>query len=346
MKLLILGGTRFLGLHLVTAARARDHSVTLFNRGNYPSPQSRDIETIHGNRNADLSMLEGRRWDAVIDTCGLVPRAVKTSAELLSNAVDSYVFISSQSVYRDVSLPGVDESGAVKTLTREQVDHANEIDASDQGSAANYGDMYGGLKALCEEAAENAMPGRVLSVRPGLIVGPHDYTDRFTYWVVRVAQGGEVLAPGRPKYHVQFIDARDLAEWILTMVERKATGTYNANGLPGALTMQNLLDECKSETGSDASFTWVPEAFLLEEKVAPWSEMPLWLPDEAAPQLKGFMFVDCNKAVSAGLGFRPLNETVRDTLSWYQTSRQSASLGAGIDANKERMLLSKFRHEV
>jgi 2'-hydroxyisoflavone reductase len=345
MKLLILGGTRFLGLHLLAAAVARKHEVCLFNRGNHPSPPLPQVETIHGDRNADLSKLKGRRWDAVIDTCGLVPRAVKASAQFLSGSVSTYVFISSQSVYADLSLPGVDEDAEVKTLTTEELERANEIDSSGQGSAASYGQMYGGLKALCEQGAETAMAGRVLNIRPGLIVGPYDYTDRFTYWVTRVAKGGEVLAPGRPEYHVQFIDVRDLAEWTIKMLEGDKTGLYNANGEAGKLTIKNLLDQCQALSESEASLTWAPEAFLLRHNVAPWSEMPLWLPDEVAPHLKGFMFVDCSKAVNAGLEFRPLTETIRDTLSWYKANRVGEPFSAGISSDKEQELLNKLRTE-
>jgi 2'-hydroxyisoflavone reductase len=344
MKLLILGGTRFLGRHLVTAALARQHEITLFNRGNHPSAGLADVETIPGDRDRDLSKLQGRRWDAVVDTCGYLPRAVKASAEFLSDSINVYVFISSQSVYADVSRKGTDESAPLAMLTSEQLETANQIESSGQASAATYGKMYGGLKALCEQAAEAVLPNRVLTIRPGLIVGPYDYTDRFTYWVVRVAGGGEVLAPGYPDRCVQFIDVRDLAEWIVSMIERGETGAYNANGLPGTLTMQTLLEECQRTTGSDASFTWVSEEFLLREKVAAWSEMPLWLPEEAAPHLKGFMFINCEKAVGAGITFRPLNDTIQDTLTWCDTNGRNEQLKAGIDTDKEQRLLHKW-HE-
>ena len=338
MKLLILGGTRFVGRHLVDAALARGHEITLFNRGQHASDSLSKVETIAGDRNKDLAKLQGRRWDAVVDTCGYLPRTVKASAETLAQSVDSYVFISSLSVYADFQQLGIDETAPLKAITSEQLKKANEIDASGQTSAVTYGEMYGGLKALCEQAAEEVMPNRVLTVRPGLIVGPHDYTDRFTYWVVRLARGGEVLAPGSPGRFVQFIDARDLSEWIVKMVERKDTGVYNANGLPNNLTMEMLLDECKTVSGSDASFTWVDEDFLLREKVAAWSEMPLWLPEEAAPHMKGFMFINSDKAVRAGLTFRPLAETIRDTL----LNHTNEKLKAGIDSEKEKALLLKW----
>jgi nucleoside-diphosphate-sugar epimerase len=343
MKLLILGGTRFLGRHLVTAALARNHETTLFNRGNHPSAPS-GVETICGDRNSDLAKLTGRRWDAVVDTCGYLPRTVRAAAEVLADSVERYVFISSQSVYADLSVVGVDETAPLATLTNEQLEEANAIDSSGQTSAVNYGKMYGGLKALCEQAAEAVMPNRVLAIRPGLIVGPDDYTDRFTYWVVRVARGGEVLAPGRPERYVQFIDVRDLAEWIVRMVGCRGTGPYNANGLPDNLTMESVLEECKTASGSDATFTWETEEFLLEEEVSAWSEMPLWLPEAVAPHLKGFMFINSDKAVSAGLKFRPLSDTVRDTLRWHETNRVNEELKAGIDGEREETLLRKW-HE-
>lgn len=345
MKLLILGGTRFVGRHLVTAAVERGHQLTLFNRGNHPSDDFTNVEKIYGDRNTDLDKLRGRRWDAVIDTCGYLPRTVQASAEVLSDSVDRYVFISSQSVYADVSVPGVNETAPLATLTQEQLDEANAIDSSGQSSAANYGKMYGPLKALSEQAVQDAMPDRVLNIRPGLIVGPRDYTDRFTYWVTRVARGGEVLAPGRPDRYLQLIDARDLAEWTVRMIERKETGAYNATGLPHNFTMRSVLEECKSVSGSDATFTWASEDFLLQEKVMAWTEMPLWLPEEAAPHLEGFMFINCDKAVAAGLTYRPLKDTIRDILAWYQTEREKDQLAAGIDAAREHALLSKWHAE-
>lgn len=344
MKLLILGGTRFVGRHLVTAALARNHEITLFNRGKHPSAALTSVETIYGDRNSDLAKLQGRRWDAVVDTCGYLPRTVRASVEILSHSVDRYVFISSLSVYADVSVFGIDETAPIATLTSEQLEKANEIDSSGQASAVTYGEMYGGLKALCEQAAEEVLPNRVLIIRPGLIIGSYDYTDRFTYWVVRVARGGEVLAPGRPDRYVQFIDVRDLAEWTVRMIERKETGVYNANSLPNNLTMERVLEECKMVSDSDASFTWVSDNFLMQEKVAPWSEMPLWMPEEGAPHLKGFMFINCNKAVGSGLSFRHLNDTIKDTLTWRETNRLNEELKAGIDPDKEQRLLRKW-HE-
>lgn len=338
MKLLIIGGTRFLGRHLVTTALERDHEVTLFNRGTHASEPN--VETIQGDRHTDIDKLRGRRWDAVIDTYGMLPSAVRSAAEGLADAVDRYVFISSQNAYADVSTPGVTETAPLATLTSTQLDEAYAIDRSGEPS---YGKLYGGLKALCERAAEEVMPNRVLIIRPGLIVGPHDYTDRFTYWVARIARGGEVLAPGPPDRYVQFIDVRDLAEWTVRMIERKEAGVYYANSVPKTFTMKAVLDECRAVSQSDASFTWASEEFLLQNEVAAWSEMPLWLPEEAAPHLKGFMFVSSDKAVRAGLSFRSLKDTIGATLNWYQTDRRR--LKAGLEPDKEQALLRKLRED-
>jgi 2'-hydroxyisoflavone reductase len=350
MKLLILGGTRFVGRHLVAAALSRNHEVTLFNRGHHKAnpreaPDSPVVETIHGDRNSDLDKLTGRRWDVVIDTWGYLPRTVKASAETLAPLTGTYVFVSSVSAYADFSVPGIDESAPLATLSSEQIDEANAIDASGESSAVNYGKLYGGLKALCEQEVQNAFPNAHLIIRPGLIVGPYDYSDRFTYWVKRVAAGGEVLAPGRPEHGVQFIDARDLAEWIVLMIERQHSGVYNANGPAGKMTTASVLEEINSTTKSDALFTWVSEEFLMQEQVAAWSELPLWLPEEAAPHMRGFMFVTCEKAIASGLKFRPLTETFADTLAWCRTVGSSEPLLAGLDRDKENALLRKWHEQ-
>jgi 2'-hydroxyisoflavone reductase len=341
MKLLIIGGTRFLGRHLVMAALDRNHDVTLFNRGNYETRP--DTELIIGDRDRDLSKLRGREWDAVIDTCGFLPHSVRASAETLSSCVGVYVFISSLSVYADLSLPGVTEAAPLKTLTSDQLDEANRINDS---NGANYGSLYGGLKALCEHTLLEVIPDNSLIIRPGLIVGPYDYTDRFTYWVMRVARGGEILAPGRPERPVQFIDARDLAGWTISMIEPSSSGIYNANGLPGLVTMQEILAGCKTLTNSDATFTWVSESFLIQENVTAWSKMPLWLPEENAPQLTGFMFVNCDKAFKAGLELRQLNDTVAAIYSWRANATSDEPLSAGLDRESEDQLLQKWHRAV
>jgi 2'-hydroxyisoflavone reductase len=329
LELLILGGSVFLGRHLVEALQARGHAITLFNRGEHNPDLFPDLEKLRGDRSADLSALHGRRWDAVIDTCGYVPRVVRASAELLAGALENYTFISTISVYASFNTPWIDESAAVGTLADEAVEEVT-------------GETYGPLKALCEQAAEGALPGRVLNVRPGLIVGPHDPTDRFTYWPHRVAQGGAVLAPGRPEYGTQIIDARDLAEWIVRMVEARQTGLYNATGPDAPLPIGRVLDECKAVSGSDARFVWAAERFLLDAGVAPWTEMPLWLP-EGDPAFAGFEGVDCAKAIAAGLRFRPLADTIRDTLAWDAMRPADREWRAGLGREREAELLEAWQ---
>jgi 2'-hydroxyisoflavone reductase len=329
MNLLILGGTIFLGRHLVEAALARGHDLTLFNRGQHNADLFPVVEKLRGDRGGDLAALRGRRWDGVIDTCGYVPRVVRASAQLLADAVGHYTFISSISVYPSLPVPGMDESAAVGTLADESVEEVT-------------GETYGPLKALCEQAAEATMPGRVLNIRPGLIVGPNDPSDRFTYWPRRVARGGDVLAPAPPDGLVQVIDVRDLAEWIVRMVETGQTGIYNATGPDGPLTMERLLQECRTVSGSNASLIWVDEEFLLNAGVAPWTEVPLWVParDES---MAGFSAVNCSKAIAAGLTFRRLASTIRDTLLWDATRPPDRDLRSGLKPDREAELLAAWR---
>ena len=339
MKLLILGGTVFLGRYLVENALARGHEVTMFNRGRHDSEIFPEVEKLHGDRRRDLSKLTGRRWDAVIDTCGYVPSAVRASAQLLSESVDHYTFISSQSVYADFDISGIDEKYRVQKLSDEQVREAESIDPGDGIIAVRYGAMYGGLKARCEQVVEKEMPGRSLSIRSGLIVGPNDYSDRFTYWVRRVAEGSEVLAPGKPDSPVQFVDVRDLSGWIVNMAETGQTGIFNATGPNRKMTMRELLETVRDASGSNATFTWVNEQFLKDEKVAGWSELPLWLPSE--DNIVNFFSVDCGKAIQCGLTFRPLLETARDTLRWDRS--RNMELRAGLTPDRESELLRAWR---
>jgi 2'-hydroxyisoflavone reductase len=327
MRLLILGGTRFLGRHLAAEALARGHAVSLLHRGQSSADLFPEAEHLIGDRDGNLEPLRGREWDAVVDTSGYVPRIVRASAELLAGAVGHYAFISSISVYPGFpGVPRIDESSPVGTLGDPTVEEVT-------------GDSYGPLKALCEQAAEALFPGHTLVVRPGLIVGPHDPTDRFTYWPHRVARGGEVLAPGRPGFPVQFIDARDLAAWTLTMAERGQAGTYNATGPSWPVTMGDLLEDSKRASGSDASLTWVPDAFLVEAGAEGWSELPLWVAEAEAPGLSN---VNCAKAYAAGLNFRSVAETVRDTLAWDATRPQDHQWKAGLPAEKEADILAAW----
>lgn len=342
MKILIIGGTKFLGRHLLTAALARNHEVTLFNRGKHSAEEFENVEQIHGDRNSDLGKLNGRNWDAVIDTCGYLPQSVKASAEALKNSVGQYVFISSISAYAGFSKPDFDETAPVAELSEEQQKQANEIDLKGELTGAILGEMYGALKVLCEREAERAMPGRVLTVRSGLIVGAFDPTDRFTYWVMRVAKGGEVLAPGGPDRYVQLIDAKDLSEWIIKMIEQNENGIYHATGKPFDLTMKNMLEEIKSVSESDAAFVWVSEEFQKKEKVENWGDMPLYLP-ESSKEARGFLSANIDKALKTGLSFRPLSETIRETLDWRRAKKDE--LKAGISAEREKELLRKWREQ-
>lgn len=341
MKILIVGGTIFLGRRLVEAALARAHEVTIFSRGRHNAGIHPDVEALRGDRNSDVSALRGRHWDAVIDTCGYVPGGVRCVMNALDREqVGHYTFVSSVSVYADFPAAGSDESASIATITAEQLRNAEEMATGARPTARTYGEMYGALKALCELEAEESMPGRVLNVRPGLIVGAYDYTDRFAYWVRRVAQGGEVLAPGRPARRVRVIDARDLAEWLVRAAEARTTGVLNATGAEDGLTFGGLLDVCKTIGGSDARLRWIGETHLLENGVQPWGELPLWIPDAD----NGIFEVRNDNAIAAGLTFRPLADTVRDTLQWDRTRSQTGPLTAGLSRDREQQLLNDAAH--
>jgi 2'-hydroxyisoflavone reductase len=319
MKVLILGGTLFLGRHLVEAALERGHEVTLFNRGRTNPELFPEVEKLRGDRDAgDLEALRGRSWDVVIDTSGYLPRVVQAAAQLLDESVDHYTFISSGSAYDHVG-PPVDESSPTGELPEESED------------VERY---YGPLKALSERAVEDALPGRVFTVRAGLIVGPYDPTGRFTYWVWRIARGGDVLAPEPRDQPVQFIHARDLADWIVDQADRRLTGVFNAAGPEHELTMEQLLEEIRRGTESNARLRWLDESFLLEHGVEAWSDLPLWLAPDANPELAHFLAMDIRKALQAGLRFRPLVQTIRDTLEKAETTSD-----AGLDPARERELL-------
>jgi 2'-hydroxyisoflavone reductase len=324
MKILVIGGTRFLGRHLVNSARAHRHEVTLFNRGMTNPNIFLSVEKIQGDREKDLDRLSGRKWDAVIDTCGYVPRIVKMSAEALKDAVESYVFISSLSVYASFEKIGINESDPVGKLEDETVEEIN-------------GETYGPLKALCEKAVQEVFRIDSVIIRPGLIVGPHDPTDRFTYWPMRVARGGDVLAPDRPEAPTQIIDARDLADFIIELVQQNTSGIFNATGPDYELTLGGMLDTCKRVSGSDANFKWAPVEFLNRNDVLPWSDLPAWVPDSG--EEAGFARVDISKAINAGLTFLPLEDTIRETLKWSSTRPADHAWLAGLKPEREKELL-------
>jgi len=329
-RILILGGTGFLGPALVEVALARGHALTLFNRGKTRPHLFPEVEKLRGDRDGGLDVLKGRTWDAVIDNSGYLPRLVKASAELLAPAAGHYLFVSSISVYRDDIPPGADETAPVATMA----------DLANEDVRANYG----ALKARCEQAAEKAMPGRVAVIRPTLIVGPDDPTDRFTYWPVRLVRGGEVLAPGDGLDPVQVVDVRDLAVWMVGVVERKVTGVFNAAGPKETLTMKAMLEGCQAGLGAKAALTWLPAPFLAAQRVAPWDDMPSWIP--RGPDA-GMNQVSNARAVAAGLTFRPIADTARDTMAWWKTlpEERRAKLRAGLSADREREVLAAWKAE-
>lgn len=324
MKLLVIGGTKFLGRHAVEAALARGHEVTLFNRGKTNADLFPEAEKLVGDRDGGLGVLKGRTWDAVLDPSGYFPRVVKDSAQLLADAVEHYTFISSISVYSDLSKPNMDESAPVGKIEDETIEEIT-------------GESYGPLKVLCEQAAEAALPGRVLNVRSGLIVGPHDPSDRFTYWPVRVDQGGEVLAPDSPDFLVQFIDGRDLGDWCVRAAEARTVGIFNVTGTP--VRLGTLLETCQRVSNNGATLTWVDGKFLLEHEVAPWTELPMWLP----PDMANLNKTSVDKAIAAGLTFRPIEDTVRATLAWDKTRLHPERPAAGLDREKEARVLQAWK---
>jgi 2'-hydroxyisoflavone reductase len=319
VRVLVLGGTKFLGRAVVEAALARGDAVTIFTRGQTNPELFADVERLRGDRHSDLSALEGRDWDAVVDTSAYVPRVARASAELLSGQAAHYTLISSISVYAGF-VEGPREDSPLATIDDPTVEEIT-------------GESYGPLKALCEEAVRDAFDGPSLRVRAGLIVGPHDPTGRFTYWPHRIERGGDVLAPGSPDRPIQVIDVRDLAEWILRMAEVREGGVFNATGPEAPLTFGELLETSRDVSGSTAELTWVDDAFLLEREVGEWMELPLWLPSEP-----GLFEADVTRALRAGLTFRPVEDTVRATLDLAVTTAD-----AGLAPARERELLDEWR---
>lgn len=329
MDILVLGGTKFVGRHIVHTAIDRNHNVTIFNRGQTNPDLFPEVEKLVGDRDGDLVPLRNRTWDAVIDTCGYVPRIVRNSVQFLSDHTDLYTFISTISVFASFEEKGLSEGDPVGSLDDETVEEIT-------------GDTYGPLKALCEAVIQNEMPGRALIIRPGLIVGPHDSTDRFTYWVRRCAQGGDILAPALPGQSAQFIDARDLSSWTLDMIEAGQTGVFNATGPENPLTLGKFLQTCCDFSEKEARLVWVDGTLLLDASIDPWSHLPMWLPE---PENAGLMAIDCTRAINAGLRFRPLKTTISDTFSWDGSRDPSAPMKAGLEPLREAELLELHRKQ-
>lgn len=328
MNLLILGGTAFLGRHLVKIALSRGHNLTLFNRGRTNPGLFPNVETIQGDRKLSLDALAGRQWDAVIDTSGYHPRDVRASAQFLVDRVQRYVFISTISVYSDFTRPNPDESAPISRL-------------DDAESAVVSNETYGPLKTHCEDVVQEIYGTRSLIIRPGLIVGPHDPTDRYTYWPVRAQRGGEILAPENPEVPIQYIDVRDLAAWTLDATGGGLSGIFNATGPEQLQTLGAFLDQCRQIGGVDSRLTWVSPDFLADHQVAPFLELPLWVPSDMA----GMLTVDCRRAIAAGLRFRPSIETIKATLDWHATRPPGASLKAGLSPAREAELLALWHEQ-
>lgn len=326
MKLLVLGGTLFLGRHVVTTALQRGFEVTTFTRGRTNPGLFPEAEALRGDRDGNLAALRGRAWDAVIDTSAYVPRQAAAAARVLRDAVERYAFVSTASVYAVFPPGGAPEGAATHT-------------PPDTPEVIVRPDTYGLLKVGCERAIVDAFGERALIVRPGVLAGPFDPTNRVAYWVHRVADGGEVLAPGNPARPIQLLDARDLADWLISMVTSGGTGVFNASGPELPLTMEGFLEASRSAAGSDARFTWVADEFLLAHAVAPWSELPLWLPAE----LSAALLLDSRKAYAAGLHCRPLVNTLADVLTSSSMEPESAAVAwpraSGIARERERELV-------
>ena len=335
LRILILGGTGFTGPYQVKYALSRGHKVTTFNRGKtHPGELPAEVEQLLGDRNGKLDALKNRQWDVAIDNPTTLPAWVRDAAQILKGNVERYVFTSTISVYGEVKT-AVDETAPTEKYTGAEA-YKETIEAM---KASGF-KTYGPLKALSEKEAEKWFPGKALIIRPGLIVGPRDETDRFSYWPVRIDRGGEVLAPGDLKDPVQFIDARDLAEWTIRMAENRETGIYNATGPAKPLGIGGMLDGIKDAEKSRATFTWVSEEFLTQQKVEPWSDMPVWTGKES-----GLARTKVDKALGKGLTFRPLAETTRDTLAWFKSLPQDRQLKlrAGLTLDREAEVLAAWK---
>lgn len=313
------------------SALKEGHEVALFHRGKTNPGLFDDVTYIYGDREEreDLQKLGDQEWDAVIDTCGYKPSTVSKSLDALNGCTKKYVFISTISVYPDfTSVQNLDESEEPMTLTDEGLEKAERLKEFDPS-------LYGPLKTHCEQEVQQQMKEKSIIIRPGLIVGPYDPTDRFTYWPTRIAEGGEVLAPGRKNQQVQFIDVRDLAEWVVNLSATAHSGVFNANGPDYKLTMKDFLESCASSLNEEVTFRWVPAEFLMDEGVKPWMDLPVWIPTEDD------FSQDVSKAIKSGLKFRPIHETIIDTYQW-DNWRTNEERNAGLTKEREKEILKKW----
>lgn len=334
LRLLILGGTGFIGPHMVRYAVDRGHDVTIFTRGRTDADLP-DVEHLIGDRNNDLSALRGRTWDVVLDNNARDYRWVKLSTEMLRGAADRYVFVSSISAYVTAGMGYEFKDRILRSpIIREDSERFTPPADWQDGDEA----PYGLTKTLGETLAHAAFPGRTTVVRPGLIVGPGDPTDRFTYWPVRIDEGGEVLAPGHRDHANQVIDQRDLTEWMVRLAETGTTGDFNATGPASRMSMAEMLYGIRAVTATPVRFTWVAEDFLESHAVRPWGHLPAWVPGDA------LMYVSVERAVAAGLIYRPLAVTARDTIAWDKgrPAEERENRRAGMTRAREAELLAAW----
>jgi 2'-hydroxyisoflavone reductase len=339
LRILILGGTGFTGPHQVRYALGRGHQVTLFNRGRQKETWPGPVEELIGDRNtSDLKALEGRAWDVCIDNPTTLPFWVRDAGQMLKGKVGQYDFISTISVYAGNDKPGADETAALAPYAGKDA-----MAETNKTLAADVGGLYGALKAVSEAEAKHQFGEPVTIIRPGLIVGPGDETDRFTYWPVRLARGGETAAPGDGADPVQFIDARDLAEWTIRTAEQRTFGVFNAIGPARTLTTKAMLDGIAKGVAGKPRYVWVPADFLDAQKVSAWSDMPVWVPGTG--DTAGFHRRSNARALSAGLTFRPVSVTAADTLAWFKTqpADRQAKLRAGLTPEREAALLAAWK---
>jgi 2'-hydroxyisoflavone reductase len=338
MRVLVVGGSGFLGSAIVAEAVGVGHEVTAFTRGRTKSLLPRSSVThLEGNRYTDLSALRGKAYDLVVDTCAFTPLAVNLLMDALSPEIGRYALVSSGSVYADCSEPGIAEDAPTPHATEAQIRIADAVPLDERSSAMAYDD-YGPLKRSAEIAASERLGSRAFILRAGLLVGAGDYTDRLTYWLRRVDQGGVMVAPGDPRRFVQYVDVADAARFIIGGALRGLTGAFNLTGVP--VPMGFLLDACRAVAQSDAELRWLPDDALLAAGIAPWTDLPLWIPEQDT-MFRHFLAVSTAKALNNGLHTRPLEETLASILAWDR-GRRHLPLKVGLSAEKEQMLLSRL----
>lgn len=334
MKILILGGTIFVGRHFVQTALERGHEVSIFNRGSQQENLFSAVEYLVGDRHSNLSALKNKQWDAVIDTSGYIPKAVQASADILRHEVDQYVYISTTSVYQSHDADTVTGS-PLQQIADGDLAKAENTNVDDSPTAMTYGGSYGALKAECEKAVTKIFEDKALIIRPGVIAGPYDYTNRIVYWLKKLEGEGNCIAPVNPNTPVRFIDGRDLASWVLDLIERKVSDTFNVMGEEGR-TFGEFLQACTNVTNSSANLVWVNEEALLNAGVSPWLDLPLWLDKKQ----QDFLMLSDNKSISNGLIYRTIENTVSDTYAWFNNCKPTFKIETGLPLDKEASIIN------